>query len=195
MSTIADRIKYAMEYRGVKQAELVALTGIGKSSISTYLAGEYEPKQRNIYKIAKALDVNEAWLMGEDVQMDRINWEEFVASIAEHNKKITSAMDSIGTGVFPGGREEHPYLVYKAALPSRSIEADEVALLLRVIQMNNAGQTDKMRTLRVLAELVSCFNEDEQNKVLSYAEFIDVERQKRAGIRVVHPYQQEGNSD
>ena len=67
MATIADRIKEAMELRGMKQADLVSLTGIGKSSISTYLSGEYEPKQRNIYKIAKVLDVNEAWLMGEDV--------------------------------------------------------------------------------------------------------------------------------
>lgn len=71
MATIADRIREAMERKGIKQSELVSMTGIGKSSISTYLSGEYEPKQRNIYKIAKALDVNEAWLMGEDVPMDR----------------------------------------------------------------------------------------------------------------------------
>lgn len=71
MATIADRMREAMERKGIKQSELVSITGIGKSSISTYLSGEYEPKQRNIYKIAKALDVNEAWLMGEDVPMDR----------------------------------------------------------------------------------------------------------------------------
>ena len=70
MATIAARIREAMERKGIKQSELVSMTGIGKSSISTYLSGEYEPKQRNIYKIA-ALDVNEAWLMGEDVPMDR----------------------------------------------------------------------------------------------------------------------------
>lgn len=191
MNTIADRIKYALDRKGMKQADLVSLTGIGKSSISTYLSGEYEPKQRNIYKIAKALDVNEAWLMGEDVQMERVSWDEFVASITEHNKKISDAMDMLGSGVFPAGREDHPYLVYKAELPSREIEHDEAALLRRIAQMNNAGQVSKMRTLRVLSELVSCFNEDEQEKVLSYAEFIDIERQKRAGICVTHPYQQE----
>lgn len=72
MATIADRMREAMERKGIKQSELVSITGIGKSSISTYLSGEYEPKQRNIYKIAKALDVNEAWLMGEDVPMDQV---------------------------------------------------------------------------------------------------------------------------
>lgn len=55
----------------MKQSDLVEKTKIGKSSISTYISGAYEPKQRNIYKIAKALDVSEAWLMGFDVPMER----------------------------------------------------------------------------------------------------------------------------
>ena len=69
MVTISKRIKQALEIRNMKQADLVSATGIGKSSISTYLSGEYEPKQRNIYKIAHALNVSEAWLMGYDVPM------------------------------------------------------------------------------------------------------------------------------
>lgn len=69
--TVAERIKKALDMKGIKQADLVKLTGIGKSSISTYISGEYEPKQKNIYKIAKALDVNEAWLMGYDVPSGR----------------------------------------------------------------------------------------------------------------------------
>lgn len=71
MKSISERMKEALELRNMKQADLVEMTGIGKSSISTYLSGDYEPKQRNIYKIAKALDVNEAWLMGNDVPMER----------------------------------------------------------------------------------------------------------------------------
>lgn len=71
MTTIAKRMREALQIRQMKQSELVEKTGIGKSSISTYLSGEYEPKQRNIYKIAKALNVSEAWLMGYDVPMKR----------------------------------------------------------------------------------------------------------------------------
>lgn len=71
METIANRIKQGLSIRNMKQADLVEKTKIGKSSISTYISGAYEPKQRNIYKIAKALDVNEAWLMGYDVPMER----------------------------------------------------------------------------------------------------------------------------
>lgn len=70
---ISERIKEALSIRNMKQSELVEKTKIGKSSISTYISGAYEPKQRNIYKIAEALDVNEAWLMGHDVPMDRIS--------------------------------------------------------------------------------------------------------------------------
>ena len=72
MATISERIKNGLTLRNMKQADLVEKTGIGKSSISTYISGSYEPKQKNIYKIAKALDVNEAWLMGLDVPMERV---------------------------------------------------------------------------------------------------------------------------
>ena len=71
MDSIANRMKIAMSNLKISQAELVKRTGIGKSSISTYLTGEYEPKQKNLYKIALALNVNEAWLMGLDVPMER----------------------------------------------------------------------------------------------------------------------------
>ena len=71
MDSIAKRMKIAMSNLQINQAELVKRTGIGKSSISTYLTGEYEPKQKNLYKIALALNVNEAWLMGFDVPMER----------------------------------------------------------------------------------------------------------------------------
>ena len=46
MDTIAARIQQALDQKGWKQADLVKATGIGKASISTYLAGEYEPKQK-----------------------------------------------------------------------------------------------------------------------------------------------------
>lgn len=70
MTEISKRLKKAMALRNMKQVDLVNATGIGKSSISTYLSGNYEPKQRNVYKIAKALNVSELWLIGEDVPME-----------------------------------------------------------------------------------------------------------------------------
>jgi repressor LexA len=63
------RIKQAMEYRDIKQAELAQLTGISKGALSSYISGRYAPKQNNIYLIAQALSVSEAWLMGANVSM------------------------------------------------------------------------------------------------------------------------------
>lgn len=73
METTSSRIKYAMEMRGMKQSDLVDKTGISKGALSSYISGRYLPKQNNIYLIAKALSVSEAWLMGSDVPINRIN--------------------------------------------------------------------------------------------------------------------------
>lgn len=69
--SFASRMRKAMEIRDMKQADLVEITGLSKSAISQYYSGIYEPKQKALYKIAKALNVNEAWLMGYDVPMER----------------------------------------------------------------------------------------------------------------------------
>ena len=67
MKTTADRIKEGMELRQLKQSDLVEKTGISKGALSSYISGRYVPKQNNIFLIAKALNVSESWLMGNDV--------------------------------------------------------------------------------------------------------------------------------
>jgi transcriptional regulator with XRE-family HTH domain len=64
------RIATALKLKGIKQSDLCKLANIPKSSLSLYLSGAYEPKQDRVYSIAKALNVNEAWLMGYDVPME-----------------------------------------------------------------------------------------------------------------------------
>ena len=73
MKTTAARIKEGMEIRSLKQADLVEMTGISKGALSSYISGRYVPKQINIYLISKALNVSEAWLLGLDVPMERLN--------------------------------------------------------------------------------------------------------------------------
>ncbi|MFR0781307.1 MAG: helix-turn-helix domain-containing protein [Zhenhengia sp.] len=70
--TTALRLRKALNIRSMKQMELSEKTNIGKSAISQYLSGKVIPKQDKIYLMAKALNVNEAWLMGYDVEMSRI---------------------------------------------------------------------------------------------------------------------------
>lgn len=59
-----------MEIRNMKQSEIIEKTGISKGALSSYVSGKYIPKQTNTYKIAQALNVDAAWLMGYDVQME-----------------------------------------------------------------------------------------------------------------------------
>ena len=79
--SFVSRLRKAMEIRDMKQADLVERTGLSKSAISQYYSGIYEPKQKALYKIAKALNVNEAWLMGYDVPMERLMYEKNAAEV------------------------------------------------------------------------------------------------------------------
>ncbi|WP_270597059.1 helix-turn-helix domain-containing protein [Enterococcus asini] len=71
MNNFADRLREALSMKGISQAELSRRTGIGRNSISDYLKAKYEAKQDNLLLLANALDVNEAWLMGLDVDMEK----------------------------------------------------------------------------------------------------------------------------
>lgn len=66
MKEFHEQLKKAMEMRKVTQSELCEMTGIPKSAMSQYISGAFKPKQTRTYLIAKALRVNEAWLMGWD---------------------------------------------------------------------------------------------------------------------------------
>ncbi len=71
-STFSQRLREAMYLRRFNQTDLHSLTGIGKSSISTYLKGDYKAKQDKVDLLAKVLSVNPAWLMGYDVPMEPV---------------------------------------------------------------------------------------------------------------------------
>lgn len=66
-SSCAERIKLALSLKNLTQADLCRMTEISKSTMSQYLSGKYEPSQLKTEIIARALNVNEAWLMGYDV--------------------------------------------------------------------------------------------------------------------------------
>lgn len=71
MEKTAERIKEAMKIREMSQSDIIERTGINKGALSSYISGRYKPKQTNTYLLAKALNVSEAWIMGEDVPMER----------------------------------------------------------------------------------------------------------------------------
>lgn len=70
IDTFANRLKQAMKIKDINLSKLSNITGISKPLISNYLSGNYKAKQQNIYKLAKALEVTPAWLMGYDVDIN-----------------------------------------------------------------------------------------------------------------------------
>ena len=58
------RLQASMDKSQINQSELAELSGISKQRISGYIKGEYEPKSKPIYALAKALGVSASWLMG-----------------------------------------------------------------------------------------------------------------------------------
>lgn len=71
VDTFSNRLNTAMRIRNIKPIELSEKTGIDKSKISSYMSDRYKAKQDGVYLLAQALSVNEAWLMGLDVPMER----------------------------------------------------------------------------------------------------------------------------
>lgn len=61
------RLDKAMKLRNIKSVELHEKTGISESLLSKYLSGNALARQKKIFALSKALDVNPAWLMGYDV--------------------------------------------------------------------------------------------------------------------------------
>lgn len=67
MIAFKDRLNEALEKRDMRPSELARLSGVNEGAISQYRKGKYKANQYNLEKIAKALNVPIAWLMGADI--------------------------------------------------------------------------------------------------------------------------------
>lgn len=79
METFAERLRQVMREKGLKQVDVIRLVQsleendrvkLGKSHISQYLSGKTEPRMEVMKALSKALEVNQLWLLGEDVSME-----------------------------------------------------------------------------------------------------------------------------
>ena len=71
IDSFQNRLQKIMTIRNMKQVELVEKTKIDKTLINKYLSGVSKAKQDKLTILGNALNVNEVWLMGYDVAMDR----------------------------------------------------------------------------------------------------------------------------
>jgi len=75
MEKFKDRFRKILEIRGKSQADIAKETGIDKGSISSWVNGKYEPRQKALTKLQNALGVSVEWLMGFDVPMENRSLE------------------------------------------------------------------------------------------------------------------------
>lgn len=106
-SCTAERLKYLMNDRNLRQVDILKLcepycqqydVKMNKSDLSQYLAGKNEPNQDKLAILSMALNVNESWLMGYDVVMERASTKEMELFEKEKIKHIeTQKVPLIGT--------------------------------------------------------------------------------------------------
>ena len=82
VAATAERLRQAMSERRYRQADVVRRAKpigekygrtLTKNALSQYVNGKVEPKRDMIALLAEALDVDDAWLMGFDVPMERLH--------------------------------------------------------------------------------------------------------------------------
>ena len=71
------RLKLAREARGISQRELSEMAGLSNAMITKYEKGCTDPGATNLFKIARILNVDPAWLMAWS---DEPATQEFVAA-------------------------------------------------------------------------------------------------------------------
>ncbi|MGP1598526.1 helix-turn-helix domain-containing protein [Peptoanaerobacter stomatis] len=90
-----DIINEVMKEKNINQSELSRKTGITQSTISDWVRGKYLPRQDKIDVLAKALDVQPAYLMGfidnEPYSLNRRDIKEIDEYMEQVERDLTNA--------------------------------------------------------------------------------------------------------
>jgi transcriptional regulator with XRE-family HTH domain len=89
------RLREARLAAGLSQSELEELSGIPKARLSRYENGHVEPSIQTLNRLARALNVSEASLLGDE----RAAMEEFFNVLGERGVMITSKDEARKLGV------------------------------------------------------------------------------------------------
>ena len=142
-ATFKNRLIEAMSIRNITAAQLSKLTGLSKPRISQYVNGVYEAKQEALYKLAKALDVSEAWLMGFDANIERVTTEDLKTWDEKYNSDKVSG-------------QAHIFEVMQKIIP------DVYELLMEYNDLNEEGKKQAILRVRELGFIPEYKRESEE---------------------------------
>ena len=165
MVEFSKRLKKAMEQNNISQSELCEKTHIPKSAMSQYVSGAFKPKQDRVYLMAKALGVNEAWLMGfPEVSMEPSSpiYEEIEEINEKPGRKSTQkALFSLDSEAKVSSTSEPPNVV--------------------------AVQPGKIRMIPVFESVSAGFGSFASSEIVGYAPFFissDTEAEETIALKV-----------
>lgn len=112
IAELKDRLQEAMNLRKKKAADLANDLEIPKSALSQYLSGKSKNMDSvRMYRLCVYLDVNEAWMMGFDVPMERPKEQknnDIMSDVIvrmrtdEEFFKVVETLNSLGKGQLAG---------------------------------------------------------------------------------------------
>ena len=117
---LKDRLREAMEARGLRSVDIVEKTDIPKVTISYYMNGKTEPRADKLGMIAKVLDVSEAWLLGYDVEMQRTQEQKKNDQLAQLIVRLRADADFYDAVVSLDGLSASRYETVKQLLSTLS---------------------------------------------------------------------------
>lgn len=207
------RLRKLMDTRGLRQVDILNLAipycekydvKMNKSDISQYCSGKTEPNQDKLFVLGAALNVNEAWLMGYDVPMERrsLNFP-----TTPDDCPFNSALAKLRNNDYNLTKEEHeaikeelPIVTERAAKAfnglhrkiSNLYESERTRQLLgSFILLNNAGQDKALEQVTLLTKIPEY--QDTNAKDIGSATIIDFQPRRNSDLFVI-PYYRGGVS-
>lgn len=162
-----SRLKQAMKSNNLRQVDLLKKakdlyeetnTTISKTDLSQYVNNKTEPRQDKLYVLAKALDVNEAWLMGYDVPKKRTNKKQL--SINEND--ILPIYNELNN---ENKKEVYDFSVKK--LEKQNTKVSPITKKTKTMEIDNVIERNR-GDLTVAAHIDDNISEESKKEIRSY---------------------------
>lgn len=133
VSTLSIRLREALNIRDMKAIDLANKANVNRGMISRYMSDTSQPKAVVINKLAVALNVDEMWLWGFDVPMERRNkYVRDLQELLDYKIKTTPIFYEILEKIAHLSKSRHDellnfieYMRYKDRVDLDDVDTDE----------------------------------------------------------------------
>lgn len=176
----ASRLREIMETRNLRQVDILNMTRpycqkynvkMNKSDISQYCSGKTEPNHNKLFVLGRALNVNEAWLMGYDVPMERTYYkDQNIITFETESENVIKILENAGYIVIFSDTQKDDIFTYEKKLLSSFTQLNDNNKKKSISYTDNLLTNQKMEDelMEIADELSPRFtNVKEAQKYLS----------------------------